>query len=215
MRFSGKTVKGAPYSATAVIETVQTLSDGTHITRKSTSSVYRDSEGRTRREQALGAIGSFPVAGEAPQIIFIHDPVAGAQYTLYPRDCTARKTALRSAPPPPPRPPSSAQGKMELLGKQTIEGVETEGTRSRLTIPEGQIGNDRPIEIVNERWYSSALQVVVLSKHSDPRIGQHTYRLININRAEPDRSLFEVPADYMIREGFDRRGSGSKGCQKN
>jgi len=90
----------------------------------------------------------------------------------------------------------------EDLGKQTIEGVEAQGTRVTITIPTGEIGNERPIEIVNERWYSPELQMDVLTRHDDPRTGETTYRLTNINRAEPVRSLFEVPTDYTISEGL-------------
>jgi hypothetical protein len=89
----------------------------------------------------------------------------------------------------------------EQLGKQTIEGVEAEGTRTTVTIPAGEIGNERAIEIVSERWYSPELQLVVMTRHSDPRFGETTYKLTNINRAEPAKSLFEVPSDYTIKEG--------------
>src|SRR5262245_17145353 len=75
MRFGGKTVKGAPYSATATTESVQTLKDDNRITRTTTALVYRDSEGRTRTEQTFGAVGPF--AGKEPrQVTFIQDPVA-------------------------------------------------------------------------------------------------------------------------------------------
>ena len=213
MRFGGKTVKGAPYSATATIETVQTLQDGTRISRKSTASLYRDGDGRTRTEHTLGAIGPFAATGEAPQVIHIQDPVAGAQYALDPRNRTAHKMRAFGGPAPQERlrPPSDAV-KTESLGKQMFEGVEAEGTRSTLTISQGQIGNDRAIEIVSERWYSSALDVVVFSKHSDPRMGEHIYRLTNINRAEPARSLFEVPADYVVNE--PRRPEGVRMMRK-
>jgi TonB family protein len=90
--------------------------------------------------------------------------------------------------------------KNEALGKQLIEGVEAEGTRSTIEIAAGEIGNERPIEIVFERWYSPELQVVVMTKHSDPRFGETTYRLTNINRAEPAHELFEVPADYKVQD---------------
>src|SRR5262249_80797 len=86
----------------------------------------------------------------------------------------------------------------EQLGTQNFEGVEAEGTRTITTIPADAIGNERPIEIVYERWYSKELQMIVYSKHSDPRYGEQTYRLTNINRSEPDPSLFEVPAGYKI-----------------
>lgn len=91
--------------------------------------------------------------------------------------------------------------KTESLGKQTIEGVEAEGTRDTITIPAGEIGNEQPIQIVSERWYSPELQTVVMSKHIDPRMGETTFRLTNITRSEPARTLFEVPADYTIKEG--------------
>ena len=282
MNSDGKVVKGAPYSAQAVTETTQTLSDGNRIINKSTATIYRDSEGRTRREQTLRVMGPFATAGEPPQTIFINDPVAGVNYALDTRSKVAHKlppmrfefkmrfpegegpsagigtgvgggvgvrastpppTGMsapmvfeREAPPPgvrvggppPPglpgegpamvferaaTPPPGGEGGMvfqwqgarednarnESLGKQAIEGVEAEGTRKTIEIPAGEIGNERPIEIVFERWYSPELQVVVMTKHSDPRFGETTYRLTNINRSEPARELFEVPADYTVQ----------------
>src|SRR5262249_7359023 len=91
-------------------------------------------------------------------------------------------------------------GVKESLGTQTIEGVACEGTRVTRTIAAGEIGNEQPINIVSERWYSPDLQTVVLDKQSDPRFGETVFRLTNINRNEPARSLFEVPADYTIKE---------------
>ena len=212
MRFDGKVVKGAPYSATAITESVQTLSNGARITHKTTASIYRDSEGRTRREMTLDRIGPFATADEPTQLIFINDPVAGVHYMLDQRSHTARKMAAPPEDMPRRRPPGErapdrapekahSEAKTESLGKQVIEGVEAEGVRSVITIPEGKIGNDRPIEIVSERWDSPELQTVVLSKHNDPRFGETVYRLTNINRAEPAQTLFEVPADYKVEEG--------------
>jgi hypothetical protein len=99
----------------------------------------------------------------------------------------------------------NANEKKEDLGKQMIEGVEAEGTRTTVTIPAGEIGNERAIEIVSERWYSPELQLVVMTRHSDPRSGETTYKLTNINRTEPAKSLFEVPSDYTIKEGSPSR----------
>jgi len=81
-----------------------------------------------------------------------------------------------------------------------IEGVEAEGTRTTITIPAGEIGNERAIEIVSERWYSPELQTVVMTRHSDPRFGENSYTLTNISRTEPDKSLFDVPAGYTVKE---------------
>ena len=75
--------------------------------------------------------------------------------------------------------------KTESLGRQTIEGIQAEGRRTTMTIPAGQAGNELPIHIVNETWYSTELQTTLLSKHSDPRNGETVTRLINISRSEP------------------------------
>src|SRR5262245_47512995 len=90
----GKVVKGAPYSATATTETIQTLSDGNQIIRKNESKLYRDSDGRTRIEQTLETIGKWAADGEAQKNIFINDPVAGVAYSLDPRTHTAHKNIL-------------------------------------------------------------------------------------------------------------------------
>ena len=274
--FDSKLVKGAPYSADAVTETVQTLGDGNRIVNSSSSKIYRDSAGRTRREHAFKAIGPWAVSGEFPVMISINDPVAGVTYNLNSNMKTAHKMAMprlaglseiakdraelmekiakmkaangaeagvsvgnevvikegssvayssvaRSGVATGPvggavisgvRPgiPMSAgsmgfswssEGEVnqEQLGTQTIEGVVAEGTRVTFTIAAGKIGNERPIVTVNERWYSPELQTVVMTKNSDPRMGETTFRLTNIDRSEPDPSLFQVPADYTVEEG--------------
>lgn len=88
------------------------------------------------------------------------------------------------------------ESKSEDLGTRDFEGVSATGTRKVTTIPAGDVGNERPIEIVYERWFSKDLGMVVFSKHSDPRFGDQTYRLTNIVRTEPDPSLFTVPTGY-------------------
>jgi len=370
----GKVVKGQPYSADIVNEHIQTLSDGNRIVRRNTTSVARDSEGRTRNEASMVAFGPLAEAmSDLPKSVTIYDPVAGTTYMLNPKEKTASKmgsimirkvegkpltsaapkaenlpapgtqrvaggalqgNAVRKVQPPYPDvakaagaegavqvrinvnengevttaesvnghpllreaaldaarqwkfkqteldgKPVKVQGvltfnftledgpgkeareravaelkavagervafewaektadpavvaskmaggqvlrvdvnepgqdihfiasnkkhesKKESLGTQTIEGVQCEGTRSTTTIPAGEMGNDLPINITTETWYSPELQVTVLRKFNDPRYGEDIYRLININRAAPAKELFEVPADYTIKEG--------------
>ena len=206
-----KVVKGAPYSATAVTETVQTLADGAKITHKKSDTVYRDSEGRVRREQTFDRVGPFSVGDQPQQVVFINDPVAGMSYFLDPQRKTARRMSIADRPTPrfsPSGPPPNDERKTEVLSKQLFDGVEAEGTRVITTIPVGKIGNDRALEIVSERWESPALQVVVLSKHKDPFAGETTYRLTDIKRNEPPHTLFEVPAEYTIEEGKGGRPQG-------
>lgn len=93
------------------------------------------------------------------------------------------------------------QGNTEDLGSQSMEGVLVNGIRMTHTISAGQIGNDLPITIVTEVWTSPDLKTVVYSKRSDPRMGEQTFRLTNIVRAEPSALLFTVPADFKIVDG--------------
>jgi len=102
----------------------------------------------------------------------------------------------------------------EQLGKQTIEGVECEGARAVTTAPAGAIGNERPIESLNETWYSPELQMMILSKRSDPRFGESTYRVTNITRSEPDAALFQVPSEYTIIDSGSKRGDLDKNFEE-
>ena len=87
---------------------------------------------------------------------------------------------------------------VEQLGTQFMEGVTVEGVRTTVTIPAGQIGNEQPIHIVSERWTSPDLKVLVMSRQSDPRFGETTYRLTNLSRVDPAPELFEIPADFTV-----------------
>lgn len=88
----------------------------------------------------------------------------------------------------------------EPLGTQVMEGVAVEGTRNVSTIPAGAIGNERPIDTISEQWYSKDLQMTIMSRNADPRSGERTYRVTNVRRGEPDPTLFQVPADYTVKE---------------
>ncbi|HMD48355.1 MAG TPA: hypothetical protein VKG79_04625, partial [Bryobacteraceae bacterium] len=95
------------------------------------------------------------------------------------------------------------------LGTQVIQGVNATGKRITRTVAAGVEGNDRAIQVVTETWYSPDLQVVVMSKTSDPRFGESTYQLTNITRAEPDPTMFTVPSGYTVVQG----GPGRRGPQ--
>ncbi len=235
-------VLGAPYSATVLNESVQTLADGNRIVQKTTGTTARDSEGRTRNDAPLPTIGNMsPTA--APHLVFIVDPVAQASYTLNLDEKTAHvvgskmftasgpgvpdvaaakllaraSTLATSAimPPPPPMggatlsfitsdkldlDKAQAESRTEDLGTQIIEGANAQGVRTTRTISASEIGNEKPIEIVTEVWTSPDLKTIVMSKRSDPRSGEQTFRLTNISRAEPDPTLFTVPADFKTVE---------------
>jgi hypothetical protein len=269
----GTTVKGAPYSGEEVNETNQMLADGTRIHRENRTTVYRDSEGRTRRE--------------TPDSITITDPVANFTYMLNPKTMTGQKVTMSLAGysfmrsgtsgaaitgdsnstfsihssgdgpatitlngvPLDEKAVAEAMAKAktngstqtfsvgigagigsgsgagstatagsggvmtaaptrvmlkrnagESLGKQMVEGVNAEGTREVSTLAAGAIGNDRPIQVSTESWYSAELQMNVMTRHSDPRTGDESFRLANISRNEPAAYLFQAPAGYQINE---------------
>jgi hypothetical protein len=312
----GQVVKGAPYSAQETNESTQMLADGTRIRNETKAMVYRDSEGRVRRE-----VGDM---------VTIWDPVTNVNYTLDTKNMRAFKSSMAApvfmrhsamagsgmgtvaiagtaagsatAVPALPMPAMMGQvtvkdgmvtvtedgqtrtfpmpangewtsedgkmhammrkgegpdggairnfvvrqdemaiikddkmssmalpapdainavfvnsipsemgagkimmrrfdgGKEEALGEQTIEGVKSTGTRHTATIEAGAIGNDRAISTVIERWYSAELQTDVMTRRSDPRMGESVYKLTNINRSEPAPYLFQVPSGYNLND---------------
>jgi len=106
------------------------------------------------------------------------------------------------APLPPIAMPLLPQGKGERrsLGTRDFDGVKAEGTQTTHTIPAGEIGNEKPIVITSERWFSPELQLVVYARTHDPRSGETVYRLANLRRGEPSADLFRVPSDYRRRD---------------
>jgi len=209
MQYNMPAITGAPYSGEQVGEQVQTLADGTHITRTMPSQrVWRDSQGRMRTERQMGMSmnGSAP---RGPVMIEIRDPVAGVAYILEPAAKVAHRIKMQPMPTRPPAgaatvatpPPANItrpEMKTESLGNQVIEGVMAEGRRTTMTYPVGAMGNDRPLVRTSENWMSPELRVTLLSKSTDPQSGVNTTKLINVSRVEPDINLFRPPADYTI-----------------
>jgi hypothetical protein len=141
-------------------------------------------------ELSRGARGP---AGAGPDALYIQtNDMAAASGQLPPPPMIAQKVFLTN---------DQGQATTEDLGSQTMEGVFVTGVRTTRTIAAGQIGNDKPISIVTEVWTSPDLKTIVYSKRSDPRMGEQTFQLTNITRAEPDASLFTVPADFKLVEG--------------
>jgi hypothetical protein len=247
---------GRPYSAEAMTEFVQMLGDGNKITRKATVRIYRDGEGRTRREE-LAADGTV-------RLISLYDPVAHVAYVLDPATRTARKSAIRVMMPtqpltdhdkrkvetimrkeleaggraggrvalvapaevPPQAVPEELRKQLaetvaagggrgrgvqpavkgtdvkneESLGQKMIDGVLADGKRVTTVLPAGSIGNQQPITVLSEQWFAPDLEILVMTRHSDPRTGETTYSLSDITRGEPAAGLFDVPPDYTIQD---------------
>ena len=231
----GRIVTGAPFSAVEVITEQQALAGGNTIQRQSQTTIHRDSQGRTRMETEIvrpdGASGQTTT-----RRITISDPVAGVVHQVDPQSKTVNSMQTRPGPgrgpngmrPAPnsmaPRNPNGPGGRnpnatrpvdpnvqTEALGTQIVNGVSATGSRTTRTIPAGTIGNAQAIQIVHETWMSEDLKVPVMVKTSDPRSGTMIRQLTNINRVEPDASLFQVPSDYTVRRGGPANGRGPGG----
>lgn len=208
-------VKGAPFSAVAVSETVQTLSDGSRVSRSRTARVSRDSEGRVRFE-----FGRDASKGKS---FTLYDAVSGATYI----GNSIRRAALQLSPPESDAslrrvkiitPQSLLENlrvvvgeTIESLGVRIIEGVEAEGVRVTSRLPARADGSEQPGRVVYERWHSHALRSDVLIKCADPRFGEAVYRLAGINQAEPAPELFTIPSGYRVEPvAFGQRSRGHK-----
>jgi hypothetical protein len=200
-----KVVTGKPYFASSTTEIVQTLSDGNRIIQHSSSVIYRDSQGRTRREQTFPSFDAHP--GETK--IFIDDPVAQTAYVLDPHEkiahtiSSSREVMLKlerssdtMANVKLPKLDEQHDIVTDPLGAKNIQGVSCIGKRQTITIPAGQVGNERPIAIVTETWFSPDIEAVVQSTTTDPRFGQSTYTLNNLQLKDQPIALFTLPGNY-------------------
>jgi hypothetical protein len=203
----GKTITGSPLSGDIVTSRDTTLADGNRIHNESTTKVYRDAQGRVRRD--VGVDLATPATGNVKRsMVVISDPLAGKRYMLNPDNKTAREMPMHGPKhqgeehmkamggPAEPGPITKEQ-----MGTKSVNGIQAEGVRVTRTIPAGAIGNDKPIEVVTERWYSTDLQIAVMTVHTDPMMGTVTTKLVNVTRGDPDASLFQVPSDYKVEVG--------------
>jgi len=202
-----KVVTGAPMTAVVEVTHDSTLQDGNTIHTQNQSTIYRDSEGRVRREVPFEFMTPTTGSTKATMII-IMDPVAGTRYVLNPQNKTAHSMPLHPPKPPagaaegePPARPSDANVATTELGTKSILGLQSTGTRVTRTIPAGQIGNAKAIEVVTERWMSTDLQIPMSMTHSDPMMGTMSSQITSVTRGEPAATLFQVPSDYKVVNG--------------
>lgn len=197
---SSTVVKNAPYSADSTSETIQTLFDGNTILKVFKTKLYRDGEGRTRREE-LPTVSLPSNYLNLRETVTITDSVAGFNYYLNPVAKTARRLPITPRPTvttPPPTALSGYKTTSESLGDQTIEGIVCSSRVTKTIIVPQTIGNEKEIVTTSESCFSNELKVILLNKRNDPQTGNNTTKLTNITRTEPDKSLFTIPADYKI-----------------
>jgi hypothetical protein len=191
--FNSRVVRGQPFSAVEERKFLQVLRDGTRIETNQTNRIFRDGEGRTRVVAMDG-------------IVTIGDAVKNFKVVLDPVKKTARRSGgaffflAFDSPAPAQSTTGMTSETTDIMGPQLVNGVMATGTRTTVTIGKGQIGNDRDIKTVTERWVSKDLNLLIKSVYSDPRFGDTNYQLTQIVAKEPDAALFQIPADYTVVE---------------
>src|SRR6266436_1157451 len=191
-------VPALPFSAKVELELVNQLQDGTLITHKTYNLDARDSQGRTRNE-ARNWIN--PSIGAEPRLIRIevYDPATRTRINVFPLTKTARQwTVGTTVPTAPSSAPAKPETTTENIGSDSIEGLPVHGVRVSQTYPPGALGNDRPLIIITESWYSGDLKINLLTKRTDPRYGVQTVRVTELLKQEPDRELFAIPGEYKL-----------------
>jgi hypothetical protein len=199
----------APFTLILETEWVKTLADGGSITLVNKRPIARDGKGRIYQERWL----LVPKNGKSESrmnVIQIADPTT---HTLYNCFQNAKHECVRlnygGSPTTIYKPSHDGNGELadgmgsvthEELGKQLIEGIETAGSRDRITYNPGVFGNDNRMIIEKETWYSSQLGINLVSIHSDPRFGKQTFRATNLTLSEPDPTLFELPKGFRVVE---------------
>lgn len=212
---NGTAMQGEPYTATLKTTRVQTLADGTKITRTTVVKEARDSGGRIYRETHQ----ELPEGESNSNFVnfFVFDPVNRTNLIWNSREKQVAVIhlpdlqQLRSNAATAPRihgtvlaqrANSDPAPQIEELGTQTINGVTAIGRRVTNVIPAGKQGNDQPITLTSETWRSPDLNLVVRQIRDDPRSGLTTMEVTDLQPGEPDSALFQIPEGYAVKEQF-------------
>jgi hypothetical protein len=204
---------GAPFSTKETVFVTKHLADGSTVTRKYFAMIARDSQGRLYRERRN------PVAGNSdsePYLYqtYVSDPDQKMRVTCSPASKTCWVTEYRrvlhmgDAPLGPSKDGKSYLTR-ESLGTQTLQGLTVEGTRETVTYAANTFGNDKPLVVTKEFWYSPELQVNLKVIRNDPREGTQTLELTELSRAEPPAEQFAAPQGYKmvdVRAAANRAG---------
>jgi hypothetical protein len=215
--FGGKVVTGKPILATITITHTESL-PGNTISNTSSGTLARGADGSTYRHMKFTSLGPWAAAGNGREFAYIRNLTQGVQYFVNVAKGTYHSSAIE------PRGPGEKSGKHPADGStetvtdnpnatytdpvtNTVYPVDDQ--KVTRTIPAGAIGNQLPIVITTERWYSNALELLLEETRSDPRFGSTTYQLSNIGQS-PSSTLFVPDASFTQVEGKGARGGPGK-----
>jgi hypothetical protein len=208
-------VKDAPYFADIISTYDRTTPSGERLHREMRSKIYRDTQGRTRRETEQ----IIPSTGQKRVSVLINDPIGNTVTSLDPQHMTAhvRDGSIISSPKQPVRrsqesmtaPPeassvavepaaSIAEAKAEELGTQIMEGLTVKGTKITTPLAPAAGANKQARTLITSAWVSEELHITVLTEYDEAPENHRTIRLVNIVRTEPEAGLFEIPPGYAV-----------------
>jgi len=198
-------ISGAPFSGSVQILSKEPLPDGTTRIRQTVNHIARNSAGVIHNETRLLVTPGFE--GEPRLLSFhIYDPQTHLNTFLNPTTHIARQVFLRKPPTPPVNstpetfvPGASAEKVVtQELGNQTVAGLLLQGTRKQRIVPAATSGTGHEVTITDDYWYSEELRVYLVIRHNDPRTGEQTVGIIDVQRGEPNPTMFQIPVDYKV-----------------
>jgi hypothetical protein len=201
-------ISGQPFSATVTTEVKRDLRDGSVWQRVSTSLIARNSQGQIHNEaHAFVSLGQERKPAETLISVHIYDPQTRLNTHLNPTTHIARQSTLSGEPSTAPpanwaqmdqrfRPSTNVQ--LEDLGMQTIEGFYVHGYRRTNTYETKSTGTGQSLAVTDEYWYAEDIRLNLLEKHNDPRKGDFTTTVTQVNRTEPAGELFVVPPAFKV-----------------
>jgi len=222
--FGGKVVAGKPILAAITITHMETL-PGNTISNTTTGTFARGADGSTYRDVKFSAMGPWAASGKAQEFAYIRNVMTGTQYIVNVTKGTYRVFPIQEHKPP--------KGMKDRLGppdssNETVtdnpNGTYTDPVTNTVypvddrkvtrTIPAGAIGNQFAIVNTSERWYSSALDLLLEDTHTDPRFGTTTYQLSNIGQTPASALFIPDPSFTQVQDGgFGHKGHLGQGMQ--
>lgn len=198
-------VPGAPFIGQVAVERTIVQPTGHVLTIHTTYGIDRDAQGRIRSEVTTFLLPNAPGTPTVMRVL-IYDPQNRLSTWLFPSTQTFRVTPVRHPPatdapagyasPSGSTQPPGDDANHQDLGTRTIAGLEVHGVRVTQNIPAAASGTGKDIVVTDEYWYSYDLKMNLSVTHSDPRTGSMTTTVTQINRTDPDPSLFAIPANY-------------------
>lgn len=193
-------IPGQPFRAKIEAQVTRRLPDGTTMALKYYALEARDDSGRVYRE-ARDMIAADSSMESALMRTYVYDGKTSLISICTPSRQTCQQMPLQPPPEEEQLGPSK-DGKSvlarESLGTKTMDGLQVIGTRETRTFNPGAFGNDKPVIVTKEFWYSPRLEFNLSVTRSDPRSGSQKLEVTDLKLGDPGSEWFAIPAGYRI-----------------